>query len=153
MKAQQWMLSDCTNQLPAFPKIIQVDGDVSLLNHLQVASNLSLPFEYHGLDASHLVEDAMQLFSLCGENDIPRLMSFYPDELSLYQKRLIGFVRSMLLEPDILLLGDVTEGLSDNEKEKILNWEAVFRMRFPFRTLLHRGKQVQCQMKQGGACE
>jgi ABC-type molybdate transport system ATPase subunit len=123
----------------AFPKILCADRDGGLLGHLTVWKNLTLPLEYHALDMRHVAEDAVLLFTLCGEENVSDLLKRYPDSLSLYEKRLVGFVRALLLEPDVLVLEDVLEGLSDVDKKKTLNWEAVFRLRFPFRTVLHRG--------------
>jgi ABC-type uncharacterized transport system YnjBCD ATPase subunit len=131
------------NQLPAFPKTVRVDRDGGLMNHLSVWKNMSLPLEYHVQDVRHLAEDASLLFVLCGKDktDLPRLMESYPDTLSIYEKRLVGFVRALLLEPDVLVLADVFDGLSDREKEKALQWEKVFRLRFPFRVLLYQGQE------------
>lgn len=126
-------------QLPAFPKTVRVDRDGGLMSHLTVWQNLGLPLEYHAQDFRHIAEDAALLFALCGEEKekLPRLMESYPDTLPNYEKRLVGFVRALLLEPDVLVLDDVFDGLSDREKEKALQWEKVFRLRFPFRVLLY----------------
>lgn len=130
-------------QLPAFPKMVRVDRDGGLMSHLSVWQNLSLPLEYHAQDFRHIAEDASLLFALCGEDkeNLPRLMESYPDDLSNYEKRLVGFVRALLLEPEVLVLDDIFDGLSDKEKEKALQWEKVFRLRFPFRVLLYRGQK------------
>ena len=130
--------AELLTQLPAFPKTVRVDRDGGLMSHLSVWKNLCLPLEYHAQDVRHVAEDASLLFALCGEDKIslPRLMESYPDTLSNYEKRLVGFVRALLLEPDVLVLDDVFDGLSDREKENALQWEKVFRLRFPFRVLL-----------------
>lgn len=127
-------------QLPAFPKTVRVGRDGGLLSHLSVWKNLSLPLEYHAQDVRHIAEDASLLFVLCGEDkaDLPRLMESYPDDLSRYEKRLVGFVRALLLEPEVLVLDDIADGLSDKEKEKAMQWEKAFSLRFPFRVLLCR---------------
>lgn len=130
-------------QLPAFPKTVRVDRDGGLMSHLSVLENLTLPLEYHLQDARHAIEDASLLFALCGADkaSLPRLLERYPDDLSDYEKRLAGFVRALLLEPEVLLLDDVFDGLSTAEKTKVLQWEKVFRLRFPFRVLLYRGRE------------
>jgi len=130
-------------QLPVFPMTVRVDRDGGLMSHLNVWKNLTLPLEYHARDVRHAAEDASLLFALCGEDktNLPRLMESYPDTLSLYEKRLVGFVRALLLEPEVLVLDDVFDGLSTVDKEKALQWEKVFRWRFPFRVLLYRGEE------------
>lgn len=140
-------------RLPAFPKTVRVDRDGGLMSHLSVWKNLTLPLEYHARDAKHAAEDASLLFALCGEDktNLPRLMDSYPDTLSLYETRLVGFVRALLLEPEVLLLDDVFDGLSTAEKEKALRWEKVFRWRFPFRVLLYRGEEEMMSGELGHA--
>ncbi|MDD5300180.1 MAG: hypothetical protein PHD65_06770 [Gallionella sp.] len=130
-------------RLPTFPKTVRVDRDGGLMSHLSVLENLTLPLEYHVQDARHAIEDASLLFALCGEGkaNLSRLLERYPDDLSDYEKRLAGFVRALLLEPEVLLLDDVFDGLSTAEKTKVLQWEKVFRLRFPFRVLLYRGRE------------
>ena len=127
-------------QLPDFPKTVRVDRSGGLMSHLSVWKNLCLPLEYHARDVRHIAEDAALLFALCGEDktNLHRLMESYPDTLSPYEKRLVGFVRALLLEPEVLVLDDIFDGLSDREKEKAMQWEKVFHLRFPFRVLLHR---------------
>lgn len=130
-------------QLPSFPKAVQVDRDDGLMSHLSVWENLSLPLEYHALDIRHAAEDAALLFELCGEDKatLSKLLASYPDSLSMYENRLVGFVRALLLEPEVLVLDNVFDGLSTREKEKALQWESAFRLRFPFRVLLYRGQE------------
>lgn len=134
--------AELLTQLPAFPKTVRVDRDGGLMSHLSVWKNLCLPLEYHARDIRHVAEDASLLFALCGEDktNLPRLMESYPDTLSNYEKRLAGFVRALLLEPDVLMLDDIFDGLSDREKENVLQWGKVFRLRFPFRVLLYADK-------------
>ena len=125
----------------AFPHTVRVERDGGLLSHLNVWQNLRLPLEYHARDTAHAAEDAALLFGLCGEDSsgLSRLMASYPDDLSAYETRLAGFVRAMLLEPEVLVLDDVSDGLTDSEKEKVSQWKQVFRLRFPFKKLLYEG--------------
>lgn len=129
--------------LPAFPATVRVDRDGGLMSHLSVWKNLILPLEYRARDVGHAAEDASLLFVLCGEDraDLPRLMDSYPDALSLYERRLVGFVRALLLEPEVLVLDDVFDGLAAAEKEKASRWMQVFRLCFPFRVLLYHGQE------------
>ncbi len=136
-------MEDRTDGLPAFPMTVRVDRDGGLMSHLSVWKNLILPLEYRARDIRHAAEDAALLLRLCGEGEagLPRLMASYPDDLSLYEKRLVGFVRALLLEPEVLVLDGIYDDLPVAEREKALRWPAVFRLRFPFRTLLDRGQE------------
>ena len=124
----------------AFPDTVQLGRDGGLLSHLSIWRNLTLPLEYHARSTAHVFEDAALLFELCGEDrtELQRLLASYPDDLSGYEARLAGFVRAMLLEPEVLVLEDILDGLTDREKEKVAQWEKVFRLRFPFRVLASR---------------
>jgi len=136
-------MEDTTDGLPAFPMTVRVGRDGGLLSHLNVWKNLLLPLEYRAWDIRHAAEDASLLFMLCGEDEagLPHLMARYPDDLSLYEKRLVGFVRALLLEPEVLVLDGIGDDLTAAEREKALCWPAVFRLRFPFRILLDRGQE------------
>lgn len=127
-------------RLPAFPQTVRVGRDGGLLGHLSVWKNLTLPLEYGARDMRHVAEDAALLFMLCGES-LSRLLDSYPDALSPYERRLVGFVRALLLEPEVLVLDGIFDGLAVAEKEKALRWVQVFRLRFPFRVLLYRGQE------------
>lgn len=124
-------------QSGAFPHTLRVERDGGLLSHMNVWQNIRLPLEYHARNTAHAEEDAALLFGLCGEAETARLMGSYPDALSAYELRLAGFVRAMLLEPEVLVLEDVFDGFSAAEREKAMQWEKVFRLRFPFRELFY----------------
>ncbi len=122
-------------ELPPFPASVRVGTDGGLLSHLNVWENLILPLQYHAMDIRHIEVDAKLLFELCGE-DLDQLMQQYPDDLSLYEKRLTGFIRALLLEPEILILDNILERLTQRDKDKVVLWEKVFHLRYPFRILL-----------------
>lgn len=128
---------DVDSMKGAFPRTVRVCGDGGLLSHLTVRENLYLPLEYHGRDTGHVAEDAAMLLALCGEDaqGSRRLLESYPDALSLYEQRLAVFVRALLAEPEMLELDDMDEGLSVEERAKVMHWPEVFRLRFPFRQM------------------
>lgn len=135
--------SELLAQLPPFPGTVRVTHDGGLLSHWSVWENLSLPLEYHAQDMCHVAEDAALLFMLCGEEraDLPKLMARYPETLSHYERRLVGFVRALLLEPEVLVLDGIFDDLSTADKARAKYWEQVFRLRFPFRVLLYLGQE------------
>lgn len=124
----------------SFPQTVSVGGEGGLLSHLTVRRNLVLPLEYHGRDTSHAEEDAAMLLALCGEDaaSLDGLMERYPDSLSLYERRLVGFVRALLVEPETLVMEDIFVGISADEKTRAMRWPEVFRLRFPFREMKYR---------------
>jgi ABC-type transporter Mla maintaining outer membrane lipid asymmetry ATPase subunit MlaF len=77
------------------------------------------------------------LFDQCGLSDetvVSALMLKLPDQLSLYEKRLVGFVRAMLMGPELIIYDGLNEGLSRKELLMASKFDAVFRLHFPFRT-------------------
>lgn len=135
--------SELLARLPPFPETVIVTHDGGLMSHLNVWENLSLPLEYHAQDMRHVAEDAALLLRLCGEENagLPQLMARYPETLSHYERRLVGFVRALLLEPEVLVLDGIFDDLSTADKAKAMQWEQVFRLRFPFRVLLYLGQE------------
>lgn len=124
----------------SFPRTVSIGGEGGLLSHLTVRRNLLLLLEYHGRDATHAEEDAAMLLVLCGEDEasLNGLMERYPDSLSLYERRLVGFVRALLVEPETLVMEDIFEGISADEKARAMRWPEVFRLRFPFREMRYQ---------------
>ena len=82
--------------------IISPDG--GLLSNIRVDENILLPLNYHGLPMATVEQKIIELFGLCGLNETETrdLMVKLPSQLSSFQKRLVGFVRSTLMNPRII---------------------------------------------------
>ena len=79
----------------------------------------------------------VQLLGQCGLDDSPAasgLLLKLPDQLSLYEKRLVGFVRAILMSPELIIYDSMNEGLSRRELARVVKFDKVFRLYFPFRT-------------------
>jgi ABC-type branched-subunit amino acid transport system ATPase component len=84
-----------------------------------------------------LEDNVVNLFENAGVRDektLSTLLSKLPDQLSLFEKRLVGFVRSMLMAPEMIVYDALHEGLSRREMEKTARFDRIFRLHFPFRT-------------------
>ena len=120
------------------PGVVIVPHNGGLISNLRVWENIILPVQYHGILLPGNLEDRVsELLDQCGLSDqtmVSALMLKLPDQLSLYEKRLAGFVRAMLMGPQLILYDGLTEGLSRKELDKANRFDQVFRLHYPFRT-------------------
>jgi ABC-type transporter Mla maintaining outer membrane lipid asymmetry ATPase subunit MlaF len=118
--------------------VVIVPHNGGLISNLRVWENIVLPVQYHGIEVAGKLEDNVaQLLVRCGLEDeaaMSDLLLKLPDQLSLYEKRLAGFVRAMLMSPELIIYDSMNEGLSRKELARVVKFDKVFRLYFPFRT-------------------
>jgi len=110
-----------------------------MISNLTAQENILLPVQYHATmsDQQALQKTASVLarFEL-DQKDVLHILQSMPSNLSVFEKRLVGFARVMLIEPEILVCDAVFEGLTDNEVAIINRFNEVFHLYFPFRTAI-----------------
>lgn len=115
-----------------------VSHDGGLISNLNVWENLTLPVYYHGMPQLDELEARIEeILHQCGMNDdvlMAALLGKRPDDLSLYERRLVGFVRAMLDEPELMIYDRIFDGLSHEDMERMAQFDKLFRRYFPFRT-------------------
>lgn len=95
--------------------IVQRNG--GLISNLKVWENILLPLSYHeSLSYQDTEEKLKNLLDKIGYDDE---LTTLPGSLPPYKKRLIGFVRSMMINPDIIIYDSVFEGLSYDIRAKV----------------------------------
>ncbi len=118
--------------------VVIVPHNGGLISNLRVWENIILPVQYHGIQlAGELEEHVTTLLDQCGLSDdtlVTALMLKLPDQLTVYEKRLVAFVRSMLMGPQLIVYDGLNEGLFRKELLLVGKFEQVFRMHFPART-------------------
>ncbi|HEU0189423.1 MAG TPA: hypothetical protein VFQ97_05445 [Gallionella sp.] len=121
------------------PETAIISPDGGLLNNIRIDENLLLPVSYHGLKAESTEQHIVELFGLCGMNemDTQSLLIKLPSQLSSYQKRLAGFVRSVLVNPRVMVYDSIWGGLSRAEVEQIQRFEGFFRQYSPVHTAVY----------------
>ena len=62
-----------------------------------------------------------------------------PAGLSLFEKRLIGFVKAMVLEPQLLVIDRLFEELGHEEQKGIASLIELYHRRYPLRRMLYVG--------------
>lgn len=117
--------------------IISPDG--GLLSNIRVDENILLPLNYHGLPMATVEQKIVELFGLCGLNETETrdLMVKLPSQLSSFQKRLVGFVRSALMNPRVMVYDSIWGGVSKAEIGKILRFDELFRSYSPAYTAIY----------------
>lgn len=103
-----------------------------LLNNMTIRQNLLLPVLYHKImpadEAEAHVDSLIEMFSL------QRSAQYRPSAISGGQRKLACVARSFVLNPEMVILDDPTQGLSDKATEKLIQ---VIGQRMAEKTLRH----------------
>lgn len=127
-------------QLLGLPGSQVAHGAGGLVNNINVLENIALPVVYHGVAPTAGIErqvfeafvacglDAAQVGALCGKR---------PGELNPFDSRLAGFVRGLLMHPDLLVYNRFFEGLTRAEMARAAALNEVYRARHPDGTAVY----------------
>ncbi len=115
------------------PETALLVADGGLLSNIKVDENLLLPLSYRGVDTHQLESRVIELFGQCGLDEVQtrQLLSSLPHQLSPYQKRVVGFVRSVLLQPKVMVYASIWHGVSSAENQQIINFDEIFHRYVP----------------------
>src|SRR3970040_1367449 len=105
-------------------------GVGGMVSNINVLENIALPALYFGLARSREFDvRIIEAFGACGVDSAQAeaLCRMHPGELGPFEKRLAGFVRSLLMRPDILVYNRFLEGLTGAEMERAIALDAAFR--------------------------
>ncbi len=122
--------SDKRRFLDAFlrpPETALLTADGGMLGNIKVDENLLLPLSYRGVDTELLETTVMELFRGCGLNEqqTRSLLEHLPHQLSPYQKRLVGFVRAVLVRPKVMVYASIWNGVSHAEIAQLKCFDTV----------------------------
>jgi len=91
----------------------------NLFPHMSVLDNITLsPRKVHGLDRSAAEERARELLDRFGLGD---KINEYPDRLSGGQQQRVAIIRSLAIDPELILLDEVTSALDPELIAEVLN--------------------------------
>jgi len=113
--------------------------DGGLLQSLDAWRNTLLPVAYLAAEETQTAERrARGILAALGRK--PEEFIGRPGSaLSLYERRLTGFIRAMLVEPELLVLDRLFEELGREERQGIAACIDLFGMRYPLRRMLYVG--------------
>lgn len=112
-----------------FKRIGVVFRDGGVISNLKVWENVTLPVCYHtGRRPEEMEERVIDIFKRMGKDIsyISELMGKLPGPLSLHEKRLIGMVRAMLMEPELMIYDSIFEGLDPEKAGRLLGLTESF---------------------------
>ena len=99
-------------------KIGIVFQDYNLFEHLTVLDNLTIGLiKIKGYSKKESIHKALNILK---KVDLADKKDKYPDELSGGQKQRVAIVRTLLMEPDIILLDEPTSALDKEMKDSVL---------------------------------
>ena len=121
------------------PETAIISPDGGLLNNIRIDENLLLPVSYHGLLTESVEGKIVELFEAFGWSEAVthEVLTRLPSQLSSYQKRLVGFVRSVLMNPRVIVYDSVWSGVTKAEIEQIQRFDGVFRGYSPAHTAVY----------------
>jgi ABC-type multidrug transport system ATPase subunit len=113
--------------------------DGGLLQSLDAWQNALLPVSYHAAgEVEVAVRRAHAILAALGRRP-DEFVGRAGSSLSLYERRLAGFVRAMLVEPELLVLDRLFEELGREERRGIAACLDLFAARYPLRRMLYVG--------------
>lgn len=122
------------------PEAQVAHGVGGMVSNINVLENIALPAIYFGLARGDDMETrVIEAFSACGvaAAAAETLCRKLPGELAPFEKRLAGFVRCLLLQPDLLVYHRFLEGLTGMEMERAVALDKAYRSRQPAGTSVH----------------
>ena len=115
------------------PQTALLSSDGGLLGNLKIDENLLLPLGYRGVDSVLLEPRVIALFERCGLDRMQtsKLLSRLPHQISSYQKRVVGFVRSVLMQPRVMVYDSIWHRVSQAEKQQLIGFDEILRSESP----------------------
>jgi ABC-type transporter Mla maintaining outer membrane lipid asymmetry ATPase subunit MlaF len=112
-------------------RIAYLPADGGLLSNLNAWENIVLPIEFHHPERLRGVSATVnELLRRLGA-DPHALLAKLPERMSLYEKKLTGYVRIALENPDLVLAEDPERGLDSAERAAAARFPEVYLARCP----------------------
>jgi ABC-type lipoprotein export system ATPase subunit len=101
-------------------------ADGGLLSSLNAWENIVLPIGFHRPRRLHEAADQVHGMLAALGADPAVLLAKLPERMSLYEKKLTGYVRIALEKPELLLAEDPQGGLDSGEREAMERFPAAY---------------------------
>ena len=127
-----------TERLKVFRRLGIVWKEGGLISNLKVWENVLLPACYHGPNRLGAIEEKMtDLFTRLGMDLSTDYLGRLPGPLPASEKCLIGAVRAMLMEPELMIYDSIFEGLYPEIAERLATLTSSFHTERPGRTSVY----------------
>jgi ABC-type transporter Mla maintaining outer membrane lipid asymmetry ATPase subunit MlaF len=108
-----------------------VPADGGLLSSLNGWENMTLPVAYHQPHRiPGLLEEVEALLAELGGVDEAVLRKL-PEDMTLYEKRLVAYVRALLEKPELLLVEPMDAGLGPTKRKRTARFANAYHARCP----------------------
>ncbi|HEY8102102.1 MAG TPA: hypothetical protein VIF82_15270 [Burkholderiaceae bacterium] len=117
-------------QLPSAPATAYVQSKGGLISNLRIGENVILAATYHsGLLPERFETKIVSILSELGYNMAAAraLIAKLPADLSLFERRLVSFMRAAILEPAVIVYDSLWADLSAREFEQVVGFDTIFR--------------------------
>ncbi|HWV89969.1 MAG TPA: hypothetical protein VNZ59_07800 [Burkholderiales bacterium] len=110
-------------------KIGFVPADGGLISSLNGWENITLPVAYHAPQRiPELFDEVQELLEDLGGVDDSVLRKL-PEEMTLYEKRLVAYVRALLEKPALLLVETAAAGLGPTKRKRTARFAEAYHAR------------------------
>ena len=108
-----------------------VPANGGLISSLNAWENISLPIAYHSPKKLRaLPAQLSELLDELGGVD-QRMLARLPEDMTLYEKRLAGFVRALLESPELMVVENLAAGLGPTKRRRVARFVEVYQRRCP----------------------
>lgn len=128
------------DQLLAQAEAQVAHGVGGMVSNINVLENIALPAVFHGLWRNREFDSKiLEAFAACGldAGEAEKLCRNRPGELGPFEKRLAGFVRGLLMRPEVMVYFRFFEGLTRAGMERAAALDPVYRAWNPMGTSVY----------------
>jgi ABC-type multidrug transport system ATPase subunit len=120
-------------------KVGLVSADGGTISNLSGWENILLPAQYFSA-----TDEARELWKTerfleqaeIDEQSIRHMLLTPASQLSLFERKMIGFARAMQMKPELLILDMIFENMTEIECATLRKLNGIFHLHFPFRTAI-----------------
>lgn len=109
-----------------------------IISNLKVWENILLPAMYHTgyapENAEDAVRDVLRRFNIEGDG-LERFLHSLPGKLPMHERLLVGFVRVMFMNPDIMIFDSIFEGINPESADALARTAVEMRRGKPSMTM------------------
>ena len=125
-------------RLDLLARIGFVPANGGLISSLNCWENLSLPVAYHEpARLATLLEEVQDLLEALGGVDDNNLLAKMPEQMSLYERRMTGFIRELIERPDLMVVENLSAGLTATKRKRAARFVAIYHAYCPGGTFVH----------------